>query len=325
MVAMYARPSAPLPTAPAPAPVPAPAPAPVPDPAWLDRAAYPFARHEIELPAGRVHYLDEGTGPAILFVHGTPSWSFEFRHLVRALSAVHRCIAPDLLGFGLSERPARFAYTPEAHAEVLAAFVERLGLRDLTLVVHDYGGPIALPLALAQRSVVRRVVILNSWMWPLDDDAFVRRGGRIAGSWLGKLLDRELALPLRAMMPAAYGDRSRLTPEIHAQYLAPFATRASRSQVLWPLARALLDSRPHYAALEARAHVLADLPVAIVWGTKDPVLAASHLEHWRRLLPRARVTELATAGHWPHEESPDTVIQAIRSLLRDGAVRPRAR
>src|SRR5262245_29007208 len=111
-----------------------------PVPAWVDRVGYPLQHRFLDLPAGRLHYVDEGAGPPILFVHGTPTWSYEWRHLIRTLSARWRCVAPDLLGFGLSERPTTFTYAPEAHAAVLAPFVERLGLERLTLVVHDYGG-----------------------------------------------------------------------------------------------------------------------------------------------------------------------------------------
>src|SRR5262245_1912181 len=127
------------------------------DVSWLDRAAYPFRSRRLELPDGPSHYLDEGEGEPLLFVHGTPTWSFEYRHLVSALRGSYRCVAPDHLGFGLSGRPPGAAYTPEAHAERLRAFVERLGLRRFTLVAHDFGGPIALPLALADATPVSRL------------------------------------------------------------------------------------------------------------------------------------------------------------------------
>src|SRR5690349_10562936 len=134
-------------------------------PVWLDRQAYPFTPRRLKLAAGTVSYLDEGRGDPLLFVHGTPTWSFEYRHLIRALAPRHRCIAPDHLGFGLSERPADLPYTPEAHARVLAEFVDKLGLGRFTLVVHDFGGPIGLPLALDHPERVRGLVLLNTWMW----------------------------------------------------------------------------------------------------------------------------------------------------------------
>src|SRR5688572_2182527 len=124
-------------------------------PPWLDRDAYPFHLRRAAVPGGELSYLDEGAGPAVLFAHGTPTWSFEWRHLVRALAPTHRCIAPDHLGFGLSARPDGADYSPEAHARRFAAFADALDLRDVTLVVHDYGGPIALPWALANRARLR--------------------------------------------------------------------------------------------------------------------------------------------------------------------------
>jgi pimeloyl-ACP methyl ester carboxylesterase len=121
-------------------------------PAWVNREAYPFESRWLELASGgRMHYVDEGSGEVVLLVHGTPTWSFEWRHLIRSLAAGYRCVAPDHVGFGLSERPRDGAYTPEWHAGNLAEFVSRLGLRDVTLVVHDYGGRIRLPLALDRR------------------------------------------------------------------------------------------------------------------------------------------------------------------------------
>jgi haloalkane dehalogenase len=158
----------------------------------------------------------------VLFVHGTPTWSFEWRHCIRALSGTHRCIAMDNLGFGLSDRPRDFDYTPESHARVLRAFVERLALTDITLVVHDYGGPIGLPLALHGPTVVRRVVVLNTWMWSFADDPAMVRKARMAAGSVGRLLYRYANFSLRVLTPYAFADRTRLTPAIHGQYLAPF-------------------------------------------------------------------------------------------------------
>ncbi len=268
------------------------------------------------MPFGRLHYVDEGRGDPVLFSHGTPTWSFEWRHLIRALSATHRCIAPDHLGFGLSDRPREAPYTPEAHAERLAQFVDALGLDSFTLVVHDYGGPIALPLALDDRRRVRRLVVVNTWMWRLDDDPDMRRAGRIAGGALGRFLYRWLNLSLRVIVPSAYADRRKLTREIHAQYLAPFSDRWARGAVLWPLAHALLGSTAYYDSLWQRRGRLRDVPTLVVWGTRDPAFKPHQLARWRTVVPHARVLELPV-GHWPHEEAPDAVTAAVREFLND--------
>jgi haloalkane dehalogenase len=281
----------------------------------IDTAAYPFASRWMDVPGGRMHYVDEGSGEPLLFVHGTPTWSFEWRRLIRAFAPTHRCIAPDHLGFGLSERPREGSYTPEAHAARLAAFVEKLSPAPFTLIVHDYGGPIGLPLCIRHPERVRRLVLLNTWMWSFVGDRDMERRARLAGGRLGRFLYRWANLSLRVITPAAYADRGRLTPEIHRQYLERFRDRWSRGAVLWALARALLGSSGYYDALwEARAK-LRGRPTLIVWGMRDPALAPRQLARWREALPDARVVELEDAGHWPHEEAPDQVIDVIRDLL----------
>ena len=285
-------------------------------PAWLDRDAYPFQARALQLPAGRMHYVDEGAGEPVLFVHGTPTWSFEFRHLIKALSPAYRCIAPDHFGFGLSDRPADFAYTPEAHAAALQTFVERLNLDRLTLVVHDFGGPIGLPLALSSPSRVTRLILMNTWMWPFDDDPAMLRKAKIAGGTFGRLLYKYANASLRLIAPSAYGDRKKLTPEIHRQYLEVFRDRDARVRVLHALAKSLVGSRDFYASLLARADRLRDLPALIVWGMKDSAFLPDQLARWERLLPAAQVCRIATAGHWPHEEEPDQVREAIEGFLR---------
>jgi len=289
-------------------------------PSWVDRTAYPFTPRRLSLPAGQashdVSYVDQGAGEPILFVHGTPTWSFEYRHVIRALSASHRCIAPDHLGFGLSQRPVDFDYRPESHAQVLARFVDRLGLDRFTLVVHDYGGPIGLPLALDRPDRVRRLVVLNSWMWSIAGDPRMARGARMLGGRLGRFLYRRANLSLRSLMPYAYGDRKKLTRAIHGQYLAAFPDADSRGRVLWPLARGLLASSAHFDSLWQRRQRLVEIPALILWGLRDRALGPDLLTHWRTALPHARVAQLPDAGHWPHEEQPDAVIQALGTFLR---------
>jgi haloalkane dehalogenase len=281
----------------------------------VNREAYPFESRWLELASGaRMHYVDEGSGEAVLLVHGTPTWSFEWRHLIRSVAAGYRCVAPDHVGFGLSERPRDGAYTPEWHAGNLAEFVSRLGLRDMTLVVHDYGGPIGLPLALDGPGLVRRLIVLNSWMWSLRGDRGVERAARILDGRMGRFLYRRANLSLRVITPTAYADRKKLTRDVHAQYLAPFSDAWSRGAVLWPLARALIASDGHYESLWRRRERLRDLRSLIVWGTRDPAFPPHHLARWREVLPEADVLELPV-GHWPHEEAPDEVTRAVGRFL----------
>jgi haloalkane dehalogenase len=157
-----------------------------------------------------MHYVDEGRGDdAILLAHGTPRAIVAWRPITSA------SVSPTV--------PRPFAYTPEAHAAALAEFVDRLGLDRFTLVVHDFGGPIGLPLALRSPSPVQRLVILNSFAWPIDDDPKLARGARLLGGAAGRLLYRYANVSQRLIMPAAYGDKRKLTPAIRRQYGAASA------------------------------------------------------------------------------------------------------
>ena len=173
------------------------------------------------IPAdGRLHVQDVGRGPVVVCVHGTPTFHYEWRHVVAAVRDTHRVIAPDHLGFGASERPPHADYSPEAHARRFRAMMAALVPHDrVTLVVHDFGGPIALDWALDHPGQLERVIVVNSWMWPFDDDRLMRRRARIASGRIGRWLYRHANASLRLIMPSAYGNRRALTPEIHRVYL----------------------------------------------------------------------------------------------------------
>jgi haloalkane dehalogenase len=284
-----------------------------PLPAWLDRRLYPFAPRQFETMEGRLSYLDEGRGPVVLLVHGTPSWSFEFREVVRELARDHRVIVPDHLGFGLSDKPARAALTLARHRARLAALMEALDLREVTLVVHDFGGPIALPLALTPASRISRLLVLNSWMWPSDGDRTIARIDWLVRSPLGRFLYLRLGFPTRVILPAAFGDKRRLTPDIRAHYQGPLDSAPARAGT-YAMALALKGGDAEYRALWAAREQLAALPMEIVWGARDPVLTEQHRRRWEATFPEAPLALLDDAGHFVAEERPDAVVAAVRRL-----------
>jgi haloalkane dehalogenase len=294
------------------------------DPPWLDKDAYPFRRRLVEIEGGAIHAVDEGQGPPIVFVHGTPTWSFEYRHLVSALSKSRRCIAPDHLGFGLSARPEDADYRPEAHARRFGHFMDELALDRLALVVHDYGGPIALDWARENADRLEHLVVFNSWMWPFDDDPLMSKRARWVDGWLGRMLYRHANASLRMIMPSAYGDRSKLTRAIHAQYLSVFPDADSRERVLYPLAKALLGSSEYYRSLWQRRAALARVPMTIVWGLRDSAFQPPILARWEDAFPHARFVRLEAAGHWPHEEEPERVLEALEGLAHEPKTDARA-
>lgn len=277
---------------------------------WLDREMYPFTPKRFPTADGSMSYVDEGSGPPVLLVHGTPSWSFEWREVIRALSKENRVVAPDHLGFGLSDKPADAPLAPEDHARRLRALVERLDLHDLTLVVHDFGGPIGFPIALDMPERVKRIMLVNTWMWPNGDDPSVVRLARVIRSFVGRFLYRWLNFSPRVLLPAAFGDKSKLTKTAHRHYLAPFAARRDR-EATYALARALVGSDPFYAALWERRAELAKVPMTIVWGMKDPAFQERHLARWMAEFPNAEVERIADVGHFVAEERPEVIVAAM--------------
>lgn len=280
---------------------------------WLDLNEYPFAPHYLSLPAGRLHYVDEGAGEPVVFVHGTPVWSFVYRHLIKGLQADYRCVAPDHLGFGFSDKPQKWAYTPAAHAENLTRLIEHLELKNITLVVHDFGGPIGLHYGVRFPANVKRVVVMNSWMWPLNAQKNIKQASQFFGGPVGKVLYQYFNFSARQLLPRGFYDAKALTPAIHAHYLKPFDQPAHRLGT-WHFAKELLDSKPWFAELWQQHAVLATKPMLLLWGKHDHFICHPFLFRWHIHFLQAKVVELE-AGHFVQEEKPAEVLREVRAFL----------
>ena len=172
-----------------------------PAPEWLDRAAYPFTARYLNVDGGRMHYVDEGSGEPLVFVHGTPTWSFLYRHLIRALTPTYRCIAADNIGFGLSDKPADWGYDFAAHTRNLTHLFDRLSLGRFTLFVHDLGGPIGLAFALAHPERISRLVIANTTLWPLEGAFAPPAAAKLFSTALGRFLYLRMNVSPRTLLP----------------------------------------------------------------------------------------------------------------------------
>lgn len=281
---------------------------------WVDREAYPFASHYLDLPAGRMHYIDEGAGDVILMVHGTPTWSFLYRHLIIGLRDNYRVIAPDHLGFGLSDKPRDYNYHPANQAQNFHAFIDALDLKDITLVVHDFGGPIGLSYAVDQPQNVRRLVLFNTWMWSLNDYRDKAILGRIFSSPLGRWVYKRFGFSVNVILPGAYGNRSRLTPDIHNHYRRPLDDDSAR-HATWVYARELLASGDWYDSLWAQRAVLANKPALLLWGMKDPAFGPKYLERWQMVFSRAQTHTFPETGHFVQEEQGEKLLSIITEFL----------
>src|SRR2546429_191865 len=170
-------------------------------PAWVDEALFPFESRFLELGDNVVHYVDEGRGPALLMLHGNPTWSFVYRQVISALSESFRCIALDYPGFGLSTAAPGYGFDPADHAQVVAEFVDHLDLNDITLVAQDWGGPIGLTAVLHRRNRFSRLVLGNTWAWPVNGDLHFEVASRLMGGPIGRLLIERFNFFVNVIIP----------------------------------------------------------------------------------------------------------------------------
>lgn len=283
------------------------------DHTWVDRDLYPFRSKYFETENGNLHYLDEGVGETILFVHGTPTWSFLYRHFIKDLSKEYRCIAIDHLGFGLSDKPVLFDGKPESHSKNLLVFIEQLNLTNITLFVHDFGGPIGLGTAIQIPERIKRIVMFNTWLWETESDPNAKKVGRIVNSWLGRFLYLQLNFSPKVLLKQGFVDRARLNSRIHEHYLMPFPNKRSRHGLL-KIAQSLIGSSNWYQAQWECLDALTEKPWLVLWGTEDTFITTDHLSKWRSRLSNVQFHEF-DCGHFVQEEKPKESMQILRDFL----------
>ncbi len=274
-----------------------------------DPTLYPFESRWFTSSVGSVHYIDEGEGRPLLFLHGNPDWSFLYRKIVRALRDEFRCVAPDYPGFGLSVHPDGYGYTPAEHATVIAELVNHLDLTDMVVMGQDWGGPIGMDIASRQPERVHGLVMANTWFWP-GDDRVTKMFSRAMGSPPLQWLIRNRNFFVSPLMRRSL--QTKLTDKEFAHYTDVVPTPASREGIaVFP--KEILSSHPWLGDLEARVPKLADKKVALIFGRKDPALARDEtIARWRRQFPDASLLELPEAGHYVQEDAPAEIVRVIR-------------
>src|SRR5215831_17227429 len=216
-------------------------------PGWVPDELYPFESHFAEIGGARVHYVDEGSGPPLLLLHGNPTWSFLYRDVIKGLRDRFRCIAPDYPGFGLSAAPAGYGFTPLEHSRIVEELVEELDLTGITMMVQDWGGPIGFAVSTRRPDRFSAFVVGNTWAWPKADlgtQVFSRLLGGPVGGYL--ILRRNVFI--ERIIPGGV-KRRRLLPEVMGAYRGPFPTPESR-RPMHVLPREILASRSFLAGIE---------------------------------------------------------------------------
>jgi cis-3-alkyl-4-acyloxetan-2-one decarboxylase len=270
----------------------------------------------------RLHYLDEGNGEPVVMIHGNPTWSFYYRHLIDDLNDTHRVIVPDHIGCGLSDKPddSRYDYTLARRVADLEALLDHLGLaRDLTLVLHDWGGIIGMTFAARHAERIARLIVCNT-------AAFHKPAGKSfplalalfrdspAGGWLVR------GLNLFVRGTTWIGCKTRRMPkEVRHAYAAPYDSWANRIAIhrfvqdipLRPGDR----SYEVISQVQDRLHLLRSVPMLIAWGMKDFVFDKPVLDEWVRRFPEAEVHRFPRAGHLLFDDEREAVGRLVRTFL----------
>ena len=282
---------------------------------WLDKSEYPFTSNYFDINGTRLHYLDEGKGEVILFVHGTPSWSFDFRNTIKRLRTNFRCIAIDHIGFGLSDKPEAYDYSTQNHSKTLERFVIEKGLQNISLVVHDFGGPIGINFAMQHPERIKRLVILNSWLWSSKNEADFIKLSRILKSPLLPFLYRYLNFSPKYILPQSFGDK-KISKKLLAQYTKPFADKTQRNGAL-AFAKSLLNDQDWFEELWNRRQSITNKPALFIWGMKDPVIKPHYLDRFVSGFTNSKTIKLETCGHFPQEEESEMVTKSILDFLTE--------
>ena len=278
-----------------------------------DRTLFPFESRWFDGPYGSQHYVDEGAGEVIVLAHGNPTWSFLYRKMIPGLvSAGFRCVAPDMLGYGLSEHPPGFGFTAREQSGALLELIRALDLRDLILVGQDWGGPVGLGAIVQDPQRVRGVVLGSTFAWRTT--GITRIIGHVLRSrfvqgWMvdgGTFVERVV----RGLAQAP------LTEVEVAHYRAVAADRRlRRSQSVLP--RELIDADAWLADLERSVKdQLGKVPALLIHPEKDGALGKSAVRRFSAIFEDANVVTLPKAGHFFQEDAPEDVVAAIRARFR---------
>lgn len=293
---------------------------PVPD--WL-RPLYPFTPKTFTTPSGAaMSYLDEGGtegqgSEAVVMLHGNPTWSFYYRELVKTVSPHLRCIVPDHIGMGLSEKPENYDYTLATRIADVAALVTSLGVTKIHLVVHDWGGAIGFGLAARMPEAVGRIVVLNTAAFPsknIPKRIALCKTGR-PGTFIVRALNGFAGPAVTMSM-----HRRKLSAEEKHGFLLPYDSYANRVAVdAFVKDIPMSDAHPSWPALaevEAGLRLFKTNPAFIVWGGRDFCFDDTYYVEWRKRLPQAEALYLKDAGHYVLADADEEVVPKISAFLR---------
>ncbi|CAB5104257.1 Haloalkane dehalogenase-like protein [Olavius algarvensis associated proteobacterium Delta 3] len=287
------------------------------------RKLYPFRSHTMDIHGFRYHYLDEGAGDPVIMVHGNPTWSFYYRHLVKGLSHAYRTIVPDHIGCGLSDKPGMqlYDYRLRSRVDDFQAFIQGLHLqRPITLIVHDWGGMIGMAYARRHPERIGRLIILNTAAFPPPHGKRLPVRLRLIRNVPMIGVPAVLGLNLFVEGALIMAPRRRLSVPVRKGLRAPYDTPRHRLATLKFVQDIPLTGQdPGFDIVKDvgdHLHALRHIPMLICWGAHDFVFDRDYYDEWRRRFPDAEAHYFKEAGHYILEDIPETVLKHITSFLK---------
>ena len=283
---------------------------------------YPFSSHSLQLDRLRYHYLDEGSGENLLMLHGNPTWSFYYRNLILGLKGSYRCVVPDHMGMGKSDKPQDYPYTLSRHIDNFEKLADHLELDDITLVVHDWGGAIGMGFAVRHPVRIRRLVIFNTAAFLSSEIPLSLSLCRIPG--FGAIAIRGFNVFARGAIRWACVKQERMTEEVRAGYLAPydnFANRVANLRFVQDIPMSP-DSPSYYVIqhIEENLKLFQEHPVQIIWGAHDFVFNDHFLKRWQEIFPQAEVHRMEDAGHYVVEDAHERILPLLYEFLQKNPI-----
>lgn len=286
-------------------------------PAWLDERIYPFRSHFVEIEGHRIHYIDEGAGPTLFFVHPGVGWSLMYSDIIQCLRGRFRCVALDLPDYGLSTAAPGYRHTLISDSRLLERFIQTLELSDITLCSHDLTGSIALGVVARRPEWFRGLIILPSFAWPLERYRKVYTMIRVMGSPVMRFLSVRFNFFLEYTLWAV-----RKKPRRHFSKLEKRAYRGANREprvrrAPHDLFKSVTKSHDYLADLEQRLSVLSEVPALLIFGDVDGSIKMGWLARLERMFPRHRSIVMSGANHFPQVYDASSVAQAIQDWWLD--------
>ncbi len=279
------------------------------------KSEYPFESHYFPIKENHYHYIDEGKGDVILMLHGNPTWSFFYRNLAKTFSKDYRVIIPDHMGCGLSSKPQNYEYTLQTHIDNLENLVLKLQLKDITLVVHDWGGAIGMGLATRHPELIKKMVIMNTAAFrSLEIPNRINILRNPLGEWFIRAFNG-FAAPATIM-----ASKKGLSPLVKKGFTFPYADFKSRiATAKFVQDIPMTESHPTYNVLKDIEEKLSNIkaPVLLLWGEKDFCFTMNFQKKWLEIYPNARAICYPEAGHYLIEDETVAVTLEIDKFLKE--------